>query len=360
MWRNIDIPRIIAVLGIHVLTFYLCAQAHASTQASPTAAQAPTALPHSVLRLPNVHPGRDPIYAYAKEVLYQALKATEEDFGTFEFIITEQEVLQARQLRSLEHSMLDVTWSVATKERERHHLPIRVPIMEGLFGKRALFINSEDTRFEQPLSLAQLQTMRAVQGYDWPDTRIFRANNIRVLETTYDASFKMVAEKFADMFPRSVMEINHEIEVGNKTDNLKIAPNIVIAYPSPMFYFVSSDRPKLAQRIQQGLEKLIANGTLKRLLEAQTIYQQSMALLEGRTVIKLQNPLLSEQSKQALNTYLPYPSLNPNSLAPNSRAPNSLAEPDHNKPPQSSDTPSLNAQPENSHPNSTQQDNVEP
>ncbi|NDV92316.1 transporter substrate-binding domain-containing protein [Alteromonas sp. 345S023] len=328
MWRSIDIPRIIAVLAIHVLTLCFCVQVQASAQVSSEAAQPSNVLPHSVLRLPNVHPGRDPVYAYAKALLYQTLKVTEAEFGTFELVITEQEALQARQLRNLEHSMLDVTWSVTTKERERHHQPIRIPIMEGLFGKRALFINSDDTRFDHPLSLAQLKTMRAVQGYDWPDTRIFRSNNIRVLETTYDASFKMVAEKFADMYPRSVMEINHEIKNDNKTANLKIAPNIVIAYPSPMFYFVSSDRPDLAERIQRGLEKLLANGELKRLLEAQEIYQQSMTLLEGREIINLENPLLSEQSKQALDTYLPYPSPSPNSQVDGMQ----------NKQPQSSDT----------------------
>lgn len=312
MWRSLNIPRFITGLIISVVTLSLCgiSQAAAVTRKTATAPDANT-LPHSVLRLPNVHPGRDPIYAYAKALLYQALKVTEAEYGTFELVITEQETLQARQLRNLEHSMLDVTWSVTSKERERHHLPIRIPIMNGLFGKRALLINADDNRFDTPLALKDLTDMRAVQGYDWPDTRIFRHNGIRVLETTYQASFRMVAEGFADMFPRSVMEISHEINSQAKTANLKVAPNIIIAYPSPMFYFVSSEQSALAERISQGLQQLLSSGELRKLLEAQDIYQQSMELLEAREQVQLHNPLLSEQSKQALATYLPYPAPEP-------------------------------------------------
>ena len=36
------------------------------------------ALPHRMLRLPNVHPGRDPVYAYAKTLLSKALEVTED------------------------------------------------------------------------------------------------------------------------------------------------------------------------------------------------------------------------------------------------------------------------------------------
>ena len=270
------------------------------------AVEAASNLPHSVLRLPNVHPGRDPIYAYAKQVLTMALDATADEYGTFELIVSEQEVAQERQLRSLEHSMLDVTWSVTSIEREKQHKAIRIPLMGGLFGMRTLFIRANDTRFNEPLSLAALKTMRAVQGYDWPDTRIFRHNNIPVLETTYRASFRIVAEGFADMFPRSVLEIQNEWDNLSPGDNLAIEPHLVIHYDSPMFFFVSSDREDLATRIAKGLLILLETGELQQSLYALEVYKQSLALLENRQRIELENPLLSEQSRQALATYLPY------------------------------------------------------
>lgn len=263
-------------------------------------------LPHSVLRLPNVHPGRDPIYAHAKQVLTMALDATTEEYGTFELIVSEQEVAQDRQLRSLEHGLLDVTWSVTSVEREKQHKAIRIPLMGGLFGMRALFIRADDTRFNETLSVDALKNMRAVQGYDWPDTRILRHNDIPVLETTYRASFRIVAEGFADMFPRSVLEIHNEMNNLSPDDNLAIEPHLIIHYDNPMFFFVSSDRDDLATRIAKGLLILIETGELQQTLYELDIYKQSLALMENRQRIELENPLLSEQSRQALATYLPY------------------------------------------------------
>jgi len=263
------------------------------------------ALPHRILRLPNVHPGRDPVYAYAKTLLSKALEVTEDKYGTFELKVSKQEVAQERQLRSLEHDMLDITWSVSSIDREKQHRAIRIPIMGGFFGKRIMLIRAVDNRFDAPLSLESLKSMRAVQGYDWPDTRIFRHNEIPVLETTYQASFRIVSEGFADMFPRSVMEIQHELD--KQPDNtLKIEPHLLVSYDSPLFYFVASDQEALANRISEGLTILLESGEFQTLLKAQAVYQESMTLMRGRTVIEIENPLLSEQSKAALKHYLTY------------------------------------------------------
>lgn len=261
---------------------------------------------HSVIRLPNIHPGRDPIYAYAKTLLYKALQATEAQYGTFELLVDNEIMPQERQLQSLEHNLLDVTWSVTSVDREKLHLAVRIPLMAGLFGKRLMLVRGDDERFNTPLSLENLKSYRMVQGYDWPDTRIFRHNKIHVLETTYQASFRIVMERFADMFPRSVLEIQNELDNLSDKSALKIAPNILISYDSPLFFFVSLQRPELANRIAQGLLILLENGEFQQILSQQRVYQQSLILMKGRTEIELENPLLSQQSKQALEKYLSY------------------------------------------------------
>ncbi|MDY6976000.1 MAG: amino acid ABC transporter substrate-binding protein [Pseudomonadota bacterium] len=262
-------------------------------------------LPHTVLRLPNVHPGRDSIYAYAKLLLTEALRITQPQYGSFELIISNQETAQERQLRSLEHNMLDVTWSVTSTERERQFLPIRIPIMAGLFGKRALFVKDGDIRLKEVKKLADLHQFRAVLGYDWPDTKIFRANDIPVLETTYRASFRIVSEGFADMFPRSVMEINEEFADKTLSKGLTIDDNLIISYPSPIFFFVGSDNQALAGRIAEGLLMLFETGKFQELLLAHKNFKEGMTLVDGRTIIEIENPLLSEQSRLALEKFLP-------------------------------------------------------
>ena len=262
-------------------------------------------LPHTLIRLPNVHPGRDTVYAYAKALLTEALLVTESEYGTFNIIVSGQESAQERQLRSLEHNLLDVTWSVTSIERERQFLPIRIPIMAGLFGKRALLVKKGDTRLKDVKTLKELKSFRAVLGYDWPDTKIFRANDLPVLETTYRASFRIVSEGFADIFPRSVMEIQEELEDKTLSRGLVIDDNLIISYPSPIFFFVRSDNTALANRITEGLLMMFESGRFQALLLSQDNFRQGMSMIEGRTELAIQNPLLSEPSRIALEKFLP-------------------------------------------------------
>lgn len=299
---NMDVTKKARIVAALLLCVVTPLSAHAQQMNTN---EVSTDLPHTVLRLPNIHPGRDAVYAYAKRLLTESLRVTEPQYGSFELIVSDQETAQERQLRSLEHHMLDVTWSVTSTERERQFLPIRIPIMAGLFGKRALFVREDDTRLKSVESLEELRAFRAVLGYDWPDTKIFRANDIPVLETTYRASFRIVSEGFADMFPRSVVEIKEELADKALSRGLTIDDHLIISYPSPIFFFVGSDNQALAGRIAEGLLILFETGKFQELLLAHENFREGMALIEGRTVIEISNPLLSEQSRLALEKFLP-------------------------------------------------------
>ncbi|WP_349384088.1 amino acid ABC transporter substrate-binding protein [Alteromonas sp.] len=305
MWRpgralllsSLQTRIVFALLTCALFTFMPHAYANQDSESVSTA--------HTKIRLPNVHPGRDAVYAHAKQLLTEALLVTQADYGTFEFVVSSQESPQRRQLRNLEHDLLDITWSVTSSDREAYFLPIRIPIMAGLFGKRVLLINSEDKRFSKDVDLTSLRKFRAVLGYDWPDTTIFRKAGIPVLETTYRASFKMVSERFADMFPRSVMEVVEEINNKDLSKGLVVEDSIVISYPSPIFFFVGSNNQQLATRITEGLLQLLKNHRFQQLLQEHKGYQQSLLLLKGRTVINIDNPLLSIESKKAIENFLP-------------------------------------------------------
>ena len=233
--QNMDVTKKALSVASLLLSVFTLLSANAQQQNTN---EVSTDLPHTVLRLPNIHPGRDAVYAYAKRLLTESLRVTEPQYGSFELIVSDQETAQERQLRSLEHNMLDVTWSVTSTERERQFLPIRIPIMAGLFGKRALLVREGDTRLKEVKSLNALRAYRAVLGYDWPDSMIFRANDIPVLETTYRASLRIVSEGFADMFPRSVVEIKEELADKALSRGLTIDDHTIISYPSPIFFFV--------------------------------------------------------------------------------------------------------------------------
>lgn len=261
-------------------------------------------LPHQIIHLPNVHPGREATYNYAKQLLHLALEVTTQEYGTFELESTQLETAQERQLRNLDSEFLDVTWSVTSLEREARFLPVRIPIMAGLFGQRALLVRHEEIRFKDIQSSTDLTSFRAVFGHDWPDKKIFEANGISVLETSYRASFRVVSEGFADMFPRSVMEISEELEQKALIRGLEIEPHIIISYPSPIFFFVGNHNKKLAERITKGLTMLFETGQIQALLRQQDGFNKGLSLIQNRKIIELNNPYLSPESRLALNQFI--------------------------------------------------------
>lgn len=258
-----------------------------------------------VIRVPKAAPGTEPLYDYITALLNAALEASSDKYGKVRLVASEGVTVQDRQLRNLEYRHLDVTWSVTSAERERYHRPIRVPILSGLFGQRVFFVHENDDRFHRGMTIQELKSLRAVQGQDWPDTRIFRHNGFHVVEGTYQSAFRMLSEHFVDYFPRGVLEIGYEAN-HLKDEPITIEPDLAIVYPSAMFFFVSKDNEKLAQRIEDGMESLALSGKLRGMLIKQPFYQDAMALMKGRQVFRMNNPYLSEESKKALEKYVSF------------------------------------------------------
>lgn len=260
---------------------------------------------YRVIRIPQVFSGTDPLYNYVKTLLQMALDTNAEKHGKVKLLPNERGTVQERQLRNLDHRLLDVTWSVTTAKRENLHKAVRIPLTAGLFGKRLLLIREGDVRFDTPVPLTTLKQYRAVQGQDWPDTRLYRYHGFSVLESTYQASFKVLAEGFADYYPRAILEVEYELEYA-KALPIALEKNLLIRYPSAMFFFVSRENHALAKRIEDGLLTLLETGQFQSLLESQEFYKSSKVLAEGRHVIELSNPMLSNESREAIENYLPY------------------------------------------------------
>lgn len=279
----------------------LTGQAHAQ-QTTNAGAQPVKAV--RVIRIPDVQNGTSPIYDYVTTLLAEALATNRDQYGDFRLVPNTDVTVQERQLRNLEHNLLDVTWSVTSTDREKYHRVVRIPLVAGLFGQRLFIVRKNDKRFDHPLTPSELKHMKMVQGQDWPDTRIFRHHGYSVLEATYQSAFRMVSEGFVDYFPRGVLEVNFEL-AAHQDEPLALEQHTVVSYPSAMFFFVAQGNERLAQRIEEGLNNLVENGDFQALLEKQAFYQQAKNQIEQRTVIRLENPLLSAESEKAIAHYMP-------------------------------------------------------
>lgn len=201
---------------------------------------------------------------------------------------------QSRALRELQQNRsVDVVWSMTSNEREAQLRPIRFPLDKGLLGWRLALVKKQA---RQPLAavddLQDLTQLRAGQGHDWPDTQILSENGLPVVTSaSYPSLFRMLDAGRFEYFPRSLLEIWEEAaQPQNRA--LQVDPNLLLLYPTAFYFFVAPDNQALAEELQQGLERALADGSFDRLFFAYYGDALKRARLSERHLIELDNPLL--------------------------------------------------------------------
>lgn len=227
----------------------------------------------------------------------------------FELKASNTVMRQSRSVKRLEENLeINVLWSMTDISREEHLLPIRIPIGKGLIGWR-MFLAPEGGSFMRAKinTLSDLLAYEPVQGISWPDTKILQANGFNVVTSRdYIEAKSMITQGLADFFPRSVIEIEREIQ-SNPDSNLRLREGLAIQYPTAMYFFVNKRNVTLAKLIETGLERAIADGSFDELFNEHFGETIERLDLENATYFQLANPLLPEltpTSKQEL-WYLP-------------------------------------------------------
>lgn len=238
--------------------------------------------------------------AYFLELLELALSRTEEDFGPYRLTMAPVQMTQSRAIRSLlGGTYVDVIWTMTSPQREQQLLPVRVPLLRGLMGVRVPVVQMDDRALladvADPVSLRRF---RAGQGHDWPDTAILEANSIPVaLASDYESLFRMLGRGRIDHVPRSVAELGAEGAL-YETYDLAVGDGPLIVYHAPIYYFVAPDNLRLALRLEVGLQRILEDGSFRRLFLSHPANQRALSevLLEDRPIIWLENPLLPEET----------------------------------------------------------------
>ncbi|MBH0019231.1 transporter substrate-binding domain-containing protein [Pseudoalteromonas sp. SWXJ133] len=227
---------------------------------------------------------------YLNELLVRALESVNYS-GVIR--MTPISELQKRKLINLDDNELDMYWSMSSPEREALALAIKIPLFKGYIGKRALLTNKQNlARFKKVKNIEQLATFSAVQGHNWPDTRIMSYNGLHVRPlTNYQAMFTLTSRGRIDYFPRSFIEVNSEL-VENKQSNLVIVPNLYISYPTGIYYFVTKSKPELAKAVEEGLIVMQESGEFDALFNEYFAKDlNTLPYAKGKTIeIKLDNP----------------------------------------------------------------------
>lgn len=241
-------------------------------------------------------------HAYYLALLKLALDNSTKEFGDYQLIKAVQPMFQSRALAEIKSNRnLSVTWTMTSPEREKDLAAIRVPLLRGLGGYRIFLIKEgQQARFSEITTAKQLKTLFAGQGRDWPDAFILADNGYPLITGTGHATlFNMLQHERFDYMPRALHEPWNEVEM---FEGLQVEGSLALHYPSPYYFFVSHDNPRLKDRIETGLSIAEANGSFKSLFDSHPVTKNilSLAQLDRRKVFQLQNSFMSFETQEVV------------------------------------------------------------
>jgi hypothetical protein len=244
----------------------------------------------------------DSAQQYFSALLKLALDETIDDFGPYQLLPVNINMVQQRTISMLQaNQLIDVMWTVTSVEREKVMHAVYIPLLKGLMGNRIFLIRkNEQHRFEGIETLDDLFALTAGQGDNWPDTQIIKSNNLPVQTAKAELLYNMLAKKRFDYFPRAVTEIQKE---ATQYSEFMIESQLMLNYLSPIYFFVNKENPQLAQRIEVGLLRAVDNGSFDKLFRtANNIEHLSEQLgLAKRRVFQLKNNVVSDKTKAIQN-----------------------------------------------------------
>ncbi|ROQ20267.1 amino acid ABC transporter substrate-binding protein (PAAT family) [Marinimicrobium koreense] len=229
---------------------------------------------------------------YFLELLTLALEKAGEEYVLDP--VTLSNFRESRSVMSVAKGVYDIHWMNTNATRETVLRPVRVPLFKGLIGWRLLMVRSGDEdQFANMTDLEPLRDLKTVQGHDWPDSAILEHNGLPVIRTPHwEGMFKMLYAGRVDYFPRSVVEVWKEQRVFSELE-LAVDEHVVLVYPSAYYFFVRRNNERLAEAIERGLLAAIDDGSFDRVIMAHFGESLKRARLDERTLIRLDNPLMT-------------------------------------------------------------------
>ena len=240
--------------------------------------------------------------SYHVAVLNAALKATQE-YGETVLVPHPHPMSQSRQQVSVLKGDADIMWSVTNNDREQRLLPIKLPLLKGYSGYRVLVINpAEQDKFTQQATEV-LKKVTMVQGTDWPDLDVLKANGYNVSgedwSLWFHSMYSMVDKGLVDAFPRNIIEAHRDLT--RHTDkSITLEKHHLLLYPNYEYFFVKPSNVDLADRVRVGLIRLLKSGELETIFNQFDTHHKAQRIADDQTRKrhKLTNP--------SLNYTLPY------------------------------------------------------
>ncbi|MCV2367034.1 transporter substrate-binding domain-containing protein [Roseateles oligotrophus] len=221
---------------------------------------------------------------YFPQLLRLALEKTKASDGPYRIEFFKGLLSSPRQVLELKNNsgLIDLIWDGSDTQREADLLPIRISLLRQLNDYRVFLIRAEDQeKFQNLRGLDELRQFSAGSGVNWPSTAVLRANGLHgETSTVYENLFAMLAAKRFDYFPRGLHEAWSE-QQAHADKGLAVESSIFLHYRVPVYFFVSRDRPELADRIERGLNIALKDGSLEALFLSIPSFRHGLAEIKA-------------------------------------------------------------------------------
>lgn len=232
---------------------------------------------------PGVHPGSVAHASYFPRLLQLALDKTRSE-GPFQIDQIDRHLTSPRQVTEIKNNgIINLMWDGSNKQREAELWPVRISLLRHLNDYRVFLIRAEDQHaFSAVTTLAQLRTLTAGAGVNWPSTDVLRFNQLPVVTSiAYEYLFPMLRARRFDYMPRGVYEASNEQRI-YKREQLAVEKTIFLHYHVPFYFFVSRENAALGQRVERGLRIAIKDGSFDRLFRSVPAFRAAQAEIDAR------------------------------------------------------------------------------
>ncbi|GAB2880054.1 hypothetical protein GCM10027046_05100 [Uliginosibacterium flavum] len=263
-------------------------------------AHAGLAQAEDVILLQGTDPAKGTVSDFKITVVDEALKRTEKRYGPYRYVQGTLSSTRERMLQELLLGEIQNIAMVATQPAwEEKLITIRIPIDMGLSGLRIALIRSDaQARLAAVRTVEDLKALRMSVGAGWASRKVAEMGGFSIAPAeNYEASLKMLLRERTDYFPRSLNEAFSEYDTWHeKAPELAIEKTLLLNLPLPTYVFISPKAPRLAQRIEEGMESMVRDGSLRKLMLQFNAEVIARADLCSRRIIEIENPMLSSQT----------------------------------------------------------------
>ncbi|MGV7209066.1 hypothetical protein ACLB1G_14555 [Oxalobacteraceae bacterium A2-2] len=236
-----------------------------------------------------------------------ALDASWARYGPYELRQAPIRMERDRLLQEIRRGgLVNLAAQVTSAQWERELLAVRIPIDKGVTGYRIGLIDGRrQAEFSAIRSLAQLRKVSFGGGRQWSSTAVMAAAGFKVVEGNSSAGLHsmLAAQRFA-YFPRALDEAWFEQEAHVAAfPALSVERSLLLYLPLPRYFFLPPGQPRLAQRLEYGMQQLAADGRFDRIFHAYYDPVIARSGLRQRRLFRLANPFLTPQTPLSIKSY---------------------------------------------------------